>query len=97
MSAPSYEYDFHSIPFGGFISKPTEDYTAVVRNRAAAGWRLSQLMIIPNSEGGARSIELVFERPATGPQDQLRADDAPSYVPEPLFKQPEQVRSPWSP
>lgn len=92
-----YEYDFHSITFSGFLSRPTENYADIIRTRAAAGWRLSQMMMIPTTDGAPRSIELVFERPSSGPQDLSRADEPEDFKPEKLFQQPRQVRPPWTP
>lgn len=72
MSAPSagpgFEYDFATITFG-ILGKPQPNYQEVIRARAAAGWRLVQMVRLPTDQ-----VELVFERPSRGPQDATRAD-----------------------
>lgn len=103
MSDPQfYEYTNEQILFGGFFtSQPKGDYMRAIRTHAAKGWRLHQMLILPNSEGGPNALELIFERPARGPQDVLRADaDEPAPLPSetaPEFKQPSAERPPWTP
>lgn len=105
MNTPQfYEYGSTSIAFGGFFAEPKSDYMEVVRTRASQGWRLHQMVIFPDAQGGPKTLELVFERPARGPQDVLRADDGDDRVEQTTsaetraqFKQPGQERPPWTP
>ncbi len=98
-----YEYTSASIEFSGFcVGQPKSNYLDAIREHAAHGWRLHQMVVIPGSEGGAKSLELIFERPARGPQDLMRADDdepdaADSTDPAVKFQQPAGERPPWTP
>ena len=73
-----YEYDFETVSFG-ILGRPNRDYHELVRAKAVHGWPLLQIVTLPDLQ----SLELIFERPAKGPQDLLRADgpdelDAPA-------------------
>ncbi|MGI5952462.1 MAG: DUF4177 domain-containing protein [Brooklawnia sp.] len=86
-NAEYYEYDFRSVRFGMF-AQPSDDYVQIVREQAAKGWRLSQMIVIPKMEGGPRTLELVFERRLRGPQDRMRADTDSGRAGEQVFRQP---------
>ncbi|WP_312099436.1 DUF4177 domain-containing protein [Niallia sp.] len=58
-----YEYQFVSIPVGGFSGKPKKDYQAIVHEYAKAGWRLHSVLTPPFGNGGmAITMELIFEK-----------------------------------
>ncbi len=88
MNADRYEYEFCSIAFGGFNRQPQENHARIVAEHAAQGWRLLQIYIIPTSDGLPKSMELVFERPYSGPRDETSADRPKRWAAEPLFQQP---------
>ena len=48
---------------------PMIEPAEVIRRRAAEGWRFCQVYVPPNNSGLTRPIQVIFERPATGPQD----------------------------
>lgn len=51
---------------------PAVEPGEVIARRAAEGWRFCQ--IFPSSHAEDAPLQVVFERPARGPQDAVRAD-----------------------
>ncbi len=66
-----YEYVVDTIEMvtRGLTSVPMIEPAEVIRRRAAEGWRFCQVYVPPNNSGFTRHIQVIFERPATGPQD----------------------------
>ncbi len=63
---PRYRYEFVRVEPKGFISKrPEEDYHAIIREKAAEGWRLVTVVTPPSEGYGTVGYyELIFEMPA---------------------------------
>lgn len=79
-----YEYEFVRITFGLF-GKPDVDHRELVAEKAAEGWRLTEIFGLPDG----MTSEWIFERPARGPQDAMRPDGPSEF--EPTYQAPPQV------
>lgn len=71
-----YEYVIDTIEMvtRGFRWVPAVEPGEVIARRAGEGWRFCQIYIPPNSSGMAQQLQIIFERPASGPRDRSSAD-----------------------
>lgn len=46
----------------------------VIARRAAQGWRFCQIYAPPSASGVNASLQIIFERPVTGPRDAINSD-----------------------
>lgn len=77
-----YEYVIDRIEMvaQGFKLKPIIEPGEVIVRRAAEGWRFCQIYIPPPSATGGQieNIDVIFERPSTGPRDRVNSDLPPT-------------------
>ncbi len=73
-----YEYVIDRIELvaTGFRFKPIIEPGEVIVRRSAEGWRFCQIYVPPATVAGGQieHIDVIFERPATGPRDRVNSD-----------------------